>query len=215
MLNFRLLASWLALVLVSGLVPAAESKDGFVDLIKSDNLNGWHLVSRPKEKQPASKKSNWEISSGVLINIPAGRHLATDAKYRDFELEFEFQVPSKCNSGLYLRGRYELKLKDADPLETKPEQRCGAIYNQIAPTANEFLGPRQWNKCRVILRDNELTVMLNDKVVIDKKELQGPTGGAFDDKEREPGPIILHSHLAGAGIKYRSMKIKVLKEEGN
>ncbi|MEY4394948.1 MAG: hypothetical protein RL595_2197 [Planctomycetota bacterium] len=213
MLYFRLLAIWLGLVLAYGMAPAGDTKAEFIDLIKADGLNGWHLVSRPKDKQPASKKSNWEISGGVLTNTSVGRHLATDTKYRDFELEFEFQVPSKCNTGLYLRGRYELKLKDADPLETKPEQRCGAIYNQIAPTSNEFLGPRKWNKCRVVLQDNEITVSLNDKIVIDKKELKGPTGGTFDDKEREPGPIILHSHPAGAGIKYRAMKIKALKED--
>ena len=191
---------------------AADQADGFVDLIKADSLDGWHLVVRQNDRSPPSKKPNWEVKNGILINTTPGRHLASDEKYRDFELAFDFQVPAKCNNGAYLRGRYELKLKDANPLETPPTQRCGAIYNQIAPAVNAYIGPRKWNKCSVVLEDNELTVVMNDKVLIEKRQLDGPTAGAFSLEEDEPGRLVLHSHAAGAGITYRGMRIKRLNE---
>ena len=192
----------------------AESEDGFAALIKADSLDGWHLVVRPadKDKTVASMKTNWDVKDGILTNTAAGRHLASDEDYRDFELMFDFQVPPKCNSGVYVRGRWELKLKDADPLATKPTERCGAIFKLIAPSENAFLGPRKWNKCRIVLKDKELSVALNDKVVIDKKELPNPVAAVFNEQEEGPGPLVLHSHPAGIGIMYRGLRIKRLNE---
>jgi len=185
---------------------------GFVDLISDDDLEGWHLTVRPQEKDKpwASGARNWEVRKGVLMNTDAGRHLATDQTYQDFELVFEFKVPPKCNNGIYLRGAYEVKLKDADPLETKPTERCGAIFGLVAPTASPFKGPNNWNTCKVVLQGDTVTVVINDTEVISEKQLPAQMPLHFNAQPDRPGPIVLHSHPKGVGIMYRNMKIREL-----
>jgi hypothetical protein len=180
-------------------------------LLKADSLDGWYLWASRANQKKTPQTVNWTIKNGIVTNSAVGRHLVTDKKFQDFELNFEFQLPPNCNSGIYLRGRYELKLKDVDPIQAKPEERCGAIFGQIAPSKNAFLGPSKWNKAKVILKGNEVTVVMNDKTIIDAHELKGPTHGAIDDQEAEPGPIMLNSHIKGKGIQYRNMTIRTLE----
>lgn len=195
----------LAAVILTPLVTDAGDPPKATSLLKANSLDGWHLSKAGK-----SESVNWSVKDGVLHNHAKGPSLVTDRKYMNFELELEFMLPPKCNSGVYLRGRYELKLRDADPVKTKPEQRCGAIFNQIAPKENAYLGANKWNKVKVTLDGQVVTVVMNGKTVIDKEPLKEPTGGALDKNEGDPGPLMLNSHGSGPGAKFRGLTIREL-----
>lgn len=189
----------------------SQSSSEFISLLQRNSLDGWHLFDRPWDKsKPNQVSQNWQIRDGVLTNVADGKQLVTDDKYQDFELEFEFQIPENCNSGIYLRGRYELKLKDFDGFQTPPDQRCGAIFRQVAPSTNAFLGPNKWNKVYVKLTGKVLTVVMNNKPIISNFTLLPPGPSSFDQNENEPGPIMLHARAIGIGIKYRNIRIRQL-----
>jgi hypothetical protein len=175
-------------------------------LFNGKDLKGWHV------RNPGAKMS-WKVENGVLINdLKKGEHgvdLITDKKFGDCELHIEFRVPKDGNSGVYLRGRYEVQVCDSFGDKATAES-CGAIYGQKAPSENASLKPGEWQTYDITLKGKTISVIHNGKLVIDKYELPGPTGGALDDKVNEPGPLMLQGdHTA---VEYRNIVLKPLKK---
>ncbi|MCA9029361.1 MAG: DUF1080 domain-containing protein [Planctomycetaceae bacterium] len=177
-----------------GIDPQGE---GVVDLLKN-RLDDW----KAEDGRPID---NWRVSNGVLTNWKAGSHLVTQEKYRDFDLSLQFSLPRGGNSGVYLRGRYEVQLYDGTDV---PSNKCtGSIWGQIAVESQMYKGNGAWNELQVRMQGNKVTVLVNRKPVIRSQTLKGPTRGAIDQNESEPGPILLQS-LRGA--RFRNVMIKGL-----
>ena len=156
------------------------------------------------------------MKNGVLTYKSRGTSLISDKKYGDFEMQAEFKLPKDCNCGIFLRGRYEVKLTDTPKGSTtslKPDGRIGAIYSRITPSKNAYKGTNQWNTLEVKLIDKTVTVKINGETVIDAKEIKGgPTGPGVDNDENAPGPLMLFAHPKGVGAKFRNIKVKPLDE---
>ncbi|WP_010583144.1 3-keto-disaccharide hydrolase [Schlesneria paludicola] len=167
------------------------------------------------ESSPGGDKSNWSLNRGVLKQIKKGPSLVTNQKFEDFDLHLEFKLPSKCNSGIYLRGRYEVQLLDSD-YRNKAGQpvpaigSTGAIWGKIPPAVNAYKGPNKWNGLDVRLVERKVTVRLNGTLIIDSQFIDGVTGQGFlDDQEADPGPILLQSADV-IGAEFRDIRIKPL-----
>jgi hypothetical protein len=196
-------AAWAAEKPAKGKFPKRE---GWIKLFDGKDLKGWH------PRRPDAKMS-WKVEKGVLVNdLKPGQHgvdIISEEKFEDFELHIEFKVPKRGNSGVYLRGRYEVQVCDSFG-EKATAESCGAIYGQKPPSENASLKPGEWQTYDITLKGKTLTVHQNGKLIIDKYELPGPTGGALDDKVNEPGPLMLQGdHTA---VDYRNIYIKPLKK---
>jgi len=169
--------------------------------------------------QPPKKSediSNWSLIDGILTMKSAGPSLRTKQTFQDFDLHLEFKLPPKCNTGVYLRGRYEVQLLDSqarkrDGAQFTGVQGCGAIYGQIAPSKDTYRGPNKWNSLDVRLVGETVTVRLNDTLLIDAATLNGPTSAPLDENESDPGPILLQSHSV-TGLAFRNITIKPLAD---
>ncbi len=185
---------------------AFTEKEGWIALFNGKDLSGWHA------RNPGATTS-WKAENGVMINAPKwGQHgvdIVTDQKFDDFQLHVEFRVPPLGNSGVYLRGRYEIQV--AHNMGRKlTVQSCGAIYSLKAPSENVSLKPGEWQRYDVTLKGKTVTVHQNGKLIIDNYVIPHPTGGALDDKVDEPGPLMLQGdHTA---VDYRNIFIKPLKK---
>jgi hypothetical protein len=125
----------------------------------------------------------------VLRNRASGANLATERTFEDFRLQLEFRVPEGGNSGVYLRGRYEVQIAGSAPA-TPSDGDLGAIYGFLAPTEIPYR-PGEWQTLDVTLIGRLVTVALNGRTVICNREIPGITGGALDSDEGSPGPILL------------------------
>ena len=67
-----------------------------------------------------------------MVNERAGADIMTEERFQDFELRYEYMIPKNSNSGVYLRGRYEVQIDDnfGKPPHVNGD---GAIYGEIAP----------------------------------------------------------------------------------
>lgn len=167
-----------------------------IDLFNGENLEGWKL---------SSEKENWEVVDGVLANNEAGANLISEDTFDDFKLEVEFRYPEGSNSGVYLRGRYELQIEDS-PLDKHPGSLFfGGIYGFLSPNEMATLGPNEWQKMEVTLIGRLVTVVANGKEIITRQEIPGITGGALDSREEEPGPIYLQGDHGP--VEFKSIKI--------
>jgi hypothetical protein len=52
---------------------------------------------------------------GIMVNGPNGRtsDLISEREFGDVDLHVEFCIPKHSNSGVYLQGRYEIKVYDS------------------------------------------------------------------------------------------------------
>jgi hypothetical protein len=163
-----------------------------VRLFNGKNLEGWQLVN-------PETTNGWKVEDGILVNDPVqpenGEHLhygnlRTVQEFEDFNLQAEVNVPAGSNSGIYLRGLYEVQV--ADSYGKKPDSHnMGAIYSRRAPEIAAEKPAGEWQKLDITLVRRHATVYLNGKKIIDNAPLYGPTGGALTADEFSPGPIYL------------------------
>ena len=167
-----------------------------VTLFGGTSLDGWQPIGR--------RDNQWSAVDGVLRNAKSGANLVTTRKFDDFKLHLEFRVPKGANSGVYLRGRYELQVDDAAGREPS-SHHLGGLYGFIDPSENVARPAGEWQTMDVTLVGRMLTYVLNGTTVICNREIPGITGGALDSVEGEPGPILLQGDHGP--VEYRNIVI--------
>ncbi len=193
-----LLGAALAVTTAAGV--AARQGDGWIPLFNGKDLSGWHL-------RHEGGRNGWTAENGMLVNTPPSTDLVTDQKFRDFEVHYEYMVPEQSNSGVYLRGRYEIQIDDAYGREPG-SRRNGAIYGVITPTSNPSKRPGEWQTVDARMVGDRATVTLNGTKIIDNAQVR-LTGAALDDKEAEPGPILLQGDHGK--VTFRNIRIRPIE----
>jgi hypothetical protein len=175
-----------------------------VELFNGKDLTGWKLIN---EKQ----KNGWSVVDGTLTNDPVQvegeahvsyGNLRTEAEFEDFNLKLEVNIPEGSNSGVYLRGMYEVQVSDSYGKELDPHN-LGAVYSRIKPTVNAEKPAGTWQTLDITLCDRHATVILNGIKIIDNQPVYGPTGGAIKSDVFAAGPIYLqgdHGKIAYRNI---------------
>ncbi len=172
-------------------------------LFNGVNLEGWRLTD------PADNNA-WSVRDGMLVNAPELEegpdarqfgNIRTDREFEDFRLQLELRLPKGGNSGIYLRGRYEVQVTDSYGREGL--HGIGSVYSRIPALVNAAKPAGEWQRFDITLADRHLTVRLNDQLVIDNQPLEGCTGGALDSDDAKPGPIYFQGdHTA---VEYRNI----------
>jgi hypothetical protein len=175
------------------------------------DLKGWEPIGNVENNK-------WVARNGELVNdnpeVPGQKNhgaanIKTIEKFQDFKLHIEVNCPEGGNSGIYLRGRYELQVgTEGGKL---PSHEMGAIYSWYPPPAGAENDLGKWTSYDVTLVGRHVTVLRDGKMYHDNVELPGPTGGALDSNEAEPGPFYLQGDHHGV-IRYRNITISVPKK---
>jgi hypothetical protein len=197
--------------LFDGRLPAAEQA------VKGDPLGLW----KPRR---ADRNNCWIVSKEVnedgeriLMNILRegmhGTDLISNQEFRDFDLHVEFR--SAENSGIYLRGRYEVQINKA------PEENAelkfgdlGGIYAINPPLTNAAKGPEEWQTFDISIRGYEISVYLNgvlvqDNLLVPEGKRRIGTGtelgcwpsDGFHQDPKLPGPILIQGNHGQIDIK--------------
>ncbi|MEJ2049890.1 MAG: DUF1080 domain-containing protein [Calditrichota bacterium] len=167
-----------------------------VDLI-GENFSGWRARYR-------DRKNGWAVNDGVLVNTPPSVDIVSRRTFNDFKLHAEFKFPKGSNSGIYLRGRYEMQVQDDYGNEPESHE-CGGIYGFIAPRVIAVNPPGEWNSVDITLIGRRVTIEMNGKSLMENAEIPGITGGALNSREGEPGPIMLQGDHGT--VQYRNVVV--------
>jgi hypothetical protein len=169
-----------------------------IPLFNGKDLTGWH------ESTPGASPA-WKVENGLLTSPGNGPELINDSKFEDFKLHVEFNCGPESNSGVYLRGRYEVQV-ETDSITDPPERRLGSVYGFLAPSPEPARTPDKWQTYDITLIGRTVTVVLNGTTIINNKEIPGITGGALDSHEGLAGPIYLQGSEKGH-VLFRSIVI--------
>ncbi len=168
------------------------------ELMGSGKLNGWTLkdgvlsnrIARDKNGKPLHKNGNLRTKR---------------ADFFDFNLKYEVRVLPGCNSGVYLRGIYEIQVLDSygKPVDM---HHMAAYYGRVTPKVAAEKPANEWQTVDVTLYKRHLTVVLNGTTIIDKAPVVGITGGAMTADEFVPGPLYIQGVHSDAD--FRNMVLK-------
>jgi len=200
----------------SGLKPDAE---GWIHLFDGKDLNAW--------QKPAADK--WKVADGIMTWEKGCGNIWTKDKFGDFILDLEVKCDKGTNSGVFLRsaegeknwlqGSFEIQVSGSFGDRKPGKHDMGALYDCYAPTVAAEKPAGEWNHMVITFKGNKLTIVLNDKPIIDinlddwKEAGMNPDGTknkfktAYKDMAKV-GYLGLQDH--GAPVWYRSVKVKPL-----
>jgi hypothetical protein len=178
-----------------------------IRLFSGKDLTGWRLTD-PKAV------NGWSVKSGLLVNEAVQEegkphknygNLRTDREFEDFNLKVKVLVAKGQNSGVYLRGIYEVQVADTFGRPLDPHN-MGAVYSRLKPSMAAEKPPGEWQTLEITFVDRHATIILNGKRIIDNQPVMGCTGGALWSDVSRPGPIYLQGDHTG--ITYRSLVLR-------
>lgn len=167
-----------------------------IQLFDGKDLKGWtfHQLDRA---------SVWKVENGILVRDGTGSDIITKGKFEDFKLHLEFNCGPTSNSGVYLRGRYEVQI-ETDSVSEPPSHHTGGVYGFLAPHPELPREPGKWRTFDITLIGRTVTVVEDGQTIINHKEIPGITGGALDSHEGLPGPIYLQGTEKGR-VEFRNI----------
>ncbi len=215
-----------------------KSPDGFVTLFNGKDLSGWwgadtedprawmalepEKLAEKKQASLADIRQHWSIDGDELVNDGGGLYLTTEKNYADFELVLEYQTVAGADSGIYLRGLPQVQIWDTTEAGGKwnigADKGSGGLWNNSAGAAGKDPLVKadkpfgEWNKVRVVMVGERVSVWLNGKLVVDHARLEN----YFDRALPAPrtGPIQLQTH--GGEIRWKNVKIReIAADEAN
>lgn len=152
-----------------------------IRLFDGKDLKGWHTDGQ----------NQWVVQSGMLRSLHSGANLITDRTFTDFKLHVEFRYQQGSNSGVYLRGRYEVQIIDTKSGPPEPfNNQFSSVYGFLPPNRMMAKDPGKWQSYDITLVGRTVTVVANGVKVICNAVIPGITGGAINSEEGEPGPIL-------------------------
>ena len=153
---------------------------GFTALFNGVDLDGWKgLVQSPPKRAAMTAeelaaaqeiadqrmRDNWKVEHGALVFSGTGDSLCTAKDYGDFCMLVDWKILPAGDSGIYLRGSPQVQIWE------RPELGSGGLYNNSEnpsnPTRIADKPVGEWNRFRIIMIGDVVTVYLNGELVVD------------------------------------------------
>jgi hypothetical protein len=210
---------------------------GFIALFNGKDLEGWRggktenptkrLALSPEEREKLDRESiedidkHWRVENGELVNDGTGQYLTTLKDYGDFELRLEYKTVPKADSGIYLRGVPQVQIwdttKEGGKWDRNADKGSGGLFNNPKgslgqlPLVHADRPFGEWNTFVITMVGDKVTVVFNDKLVVD----QAPLVNYFEKDQplHASGPIQLQTH--GGEIRWRNIFLREIARESN
>jgi hypothetical protein len=171
----------------------------------------WQLAGDANADFNQSNAMILNQGTGILVNRgkigTQVQDLLFNETHGDIDLELDYMMAKNSKSGIYLQGRYEIKLSDSWSVINAKASDNGGIgerwdeekregYEGYAPRQNASKAPGLWQHIKISFQaprfnasgektENArvLRVTLNGVVIHDNVELSGPTKGALENNE--------------------------------
>ncbi|WP_298238955.1 DUF1080 domain-containing protein [uncultured Algibacter sp.] len=191
-----------------------------VEAVKAvPNKTEFTITSNSKNKGTILNNGATKIKHPFLI---------TKQAFQDVKIDLEFMVPKGSNAGVYVMDRYEIQILDSYGVAHPTFADLGGIYQRwdpkkeddlrgyggVAPRVNASKAPGEWQTLSIIFRaprfDSEgnktenarfISVKVNNQLVQDNVEVEGPTRRSEIKPEVPTAPIAIQGNHGPVAIK--------------
>ena len=205
-------------------VASSDAQPSWVILFDGSGTSAW------RGYQSQDMPSGWQIVDGALTRVERSGDIITRDQFGDFELELEWKVPPKGNSGVM----YRVTEADSNTYRTGPEMQvlddaghidgkdrltsAGSAYGLYAAPAGVVKPAGEWNQAKIVARGAHIEHWLNGQKVVEyelwspdwEAKVKATKFAAWSGFGRAPrGHIALQDH--GDRVAYRNIRIRELK----
>jgi len=205
----RISLSALAFLCIARLM-AAESEEGFVNLFDGKTLNGW---------KPATEHTNtWKIEDGALVTRGDRCHLfyvGDEKPFKNFELKVDVMTERNSNGGIYFHTQYQESGWPKVGFECQVNvshsdwKKTGSLYD-VANLGHTPAKDNEWWTQHIVVKDNKVTVRINDVIVLEYTEPPGARPGASFTRKLDAGTFALQAHDPRSVVRFKNIRVKRL-----
>jgi hypothetical protein len=209
--------------LLLSIIPAAcglaaeapkPDKDGWYSLFNGKDLAGWKITK--------DNPDTFKVVDGQIVAHGPVAHIFYDGpvenhNFKNFHWKCEIMTKPQANSGMYFHTKYQeegwpavgiecqVNNTHSDPRKTGSIYRLKDVMNDAPAKDNE------WFTQEVIVKDNKVTVKVNDKVVNEytqPEDLKREAG--WEKNVLSSGTFALQGHDPESETHYRKVLVKPL-----
>ena len=201
------------LILALFLQAAPKVEEGFTSLFNGKDFTGWKL----------SNPDSWTIENGAIKANGTPGHAFYDGEFRkhsfrNFELKVDVMTRAGSNGGIYVLTEFQDKGFPRKGFEIQVNNshtdrvRTGSLYHVQDVLDTSPAKDDEWFTEHIIVKDNTITVRVNDKEQVAWTQPADWNGGREGPGRAitGPGTIAFQAHDPKSTVYYRNIRIKPL-----
>jgi len=189
---------------------AVAAEEDFVSLFDGKTFNGW--------KAATENADTWKIEDGEFVARGPMCHLyyVGDSKpFKNFELKVDVKTEAGANGGIYFHTQYQEKGWPKYGFESQVNcshtdwKKTGSLYD-VVNVSQSFSQDWKWWTQTIIVKGNQVTVMVDDRIVLQYTEPDGAQPGKGFTRKLAEGTFALQAHDPKSVIHYKNIRVKRL-----
>ncbi|WP_296697981.1 DUF1080 domain-containing protein [Algoriphagus sp.] len=184
----------------------------WIELFNGKNFEGWKISENP---------ASFSIADGVLkVNGPRGHMFyegaVGDHDFNNFELQVELKTMPQANSGIFIHTAFQENGWPSIGHEIQVNQshgdwrKTGSVYS-FKDVRETFVNDDEWYTETIIVKGDQVTVLINGKVINEYDESEDREGD-LGTKKLDHGTVALQAHDPNSVVYYKSVKVKILPD---
>ena len=207
MKRFLAIASLLSLL---PLATFAQTEEGFVSIFDGKTFNGW--------KTATEHTNTWKIEDGAFVTRGERCHLfyvGDEKPFKNFELKVDVMTEPHSNGGIYFHTKYQETSWPTAGFECQVNvshsdwKKTGSLYD-IVNLGNTPAKDNEWWTQTIIVKDNKVTVKINDIIVLEYTEPPGAQPGRGFSRKLDSGTFAFQAHDPKSVVRYKNVRVKRL-----
>ncbi len=188
----------------------AQTEEGFVSLFDGKTFNGW--------KTATEHTNTWTVEDGSFVAHGDRCHLfyvGDQQPFKNFELKVDVLTEPHSNGGIYFDTKYQETGWPTNGFECQVNvshsdwKKTGSLYD-VANLGNTPAKDDEWYTQDITVKNDKVTVKINDIVVLEYTEPPGTQPGKVFTRKLDAGTFALQAHDPKSLIHYKNIRVKRL-----
>lgn len=200
-------------LMLAALVPLGAADEGFTSLFNGKDLTGWKVNENVQ---------TFSVRDGAIVSHGPRSHCFyvgdfQNHIFKNFELKVDVMTLPRANGGIYILTEFqdqgwpgkgfEVQVNNTFPGDPR---KTASLY-EVQDVGDDLVKDNEWFTEHIIVKDNVITVRVNDKEVVRWTQPADWAGTSdFPGRRIGPGTIALQGHDAGSTVYYKNIRIKPL-----
>lgn len=191
-----------------------NKSNGWISLFDGNSLSGWRAAENP---------ATFSAENGMITAHGPRAHLFYEGtvmnhNFKNFEFKAQVMTTPGSNSGIFIHTAYQENGWPSKGYEVQVNnshtdwRRTGSLY-AVEDVKEVYVKDNEWYTEYIKVQGKRITIMINDKVVVDYTEPEGVEKIADrKDKHLSSGTFALQGHDPASKVYFKDILVKPLPD---